>query len=233
MGGEATAAGVRGIPIHERPCVLFDFDGTLADTKPGIVSVARQVLGEFGMTEEQMGDLGRLVGPPFPKAFTMIYGVSPEEAERIGARYHDVYEALGPETHPLFPGIDALLRALLAHGRRLAVATSKGQDMALRFMADDGIDDVFEVVAGKTDPAHSDKASLVARALRELGCAPGEAVMVGDRLYDVEGAHANGVPCVGAYLGGTAPAGELERAGADVVVRSVAELGSVLMGPRA
>lgn len=220
-------------PISQRPCILFDFDGTLANTAPGIVDIARQVLGEFGMSEAEMGDLTRLVGPPFPAAFSQIYGMSPERAEQVGARYREVYRSLGPETHPLYEGIFELLHDLAATGRRLAVTTSKGRDLALRFLADDGVADVFEVVVGKVDPAKSDKPRLVARTLEVLGCPACEAVMVGDRLYDVEGAHANGVTCVGVRYGGTAPEGELEEAGADVIVRTAAELGDVLMVSRA
>ena len=230
---ERTDAPHAASDFASRPCVLFDFDGTLADTKAGIMSVARTVLSELGMTEAEMGDLSRLVGPPFPAAFTQIYGMAPEEATRVGERYSELYAQLGPETHPLFDGIADLLRELKAAGRRLAVTTSKGQGTALRYLTDDGVLELFDAVVGKVDPTQADKAHLVSRSLAELGCTAEDAVMVGDRHYDVEGAHAQGVPCVGVYLGGTAPEGELERAGADAVAHSVAELGRLLMGERA
>ena len=80
------------------------------------------------------------------------------------------------------------------------------------------------------DPKDVGKQALVTRALEELGCAPHDAVMVGDRFYDIEGACACGVASLGVYLGNTAEDGELERAGATAVARSVAEMRAILVG---
>ena len=217
------------LDLAGRHCVIFDFDGTLADTKPGIVATAVKVLRAWGMTDEQIGDAGRLVGPPFPRAYSDIYGVSPEEAVELARRYSEEYAKLGPESHALFPGMGELLRELRDRGRRLAVATSKHQEMAARFLEEDGVLGLFDVVAGKVDPAHADKATAVRRVLSGLGVGADDAVMVGDRFYDVEGARANGVPCVG-VLFGTATRDELEDAGAAAVVSSADELRSVLLG---
>lgn len=215
--------------LADRRCVIFDFDGTLANTKPGIVATATKVLRGWGLTDEEIGDAGRLVGPPFPRAYTDIYGIAPADAEELSRRYSEEYRKLGPQSHELFDGMRELLEELRAHGRRLAVATSKHQEMARRFLEDDGVLGLFELVAGKVDPAHADKANAVRRALAGMGASADEAVMVGDRLYDVEGARANEVPCVG-VLFGTATRAELEDAGAVAVVESVAGLRRVLLG---
>ena len=111
--------------ISERKYVLFDFDGTLADTMPSITSTAREVLREWGMTDDEIGDTKRLVGPPFPAAFSMVYGVSEDDAAEITRRYRAIYNVQGPETFPLFDGMGELLDVLRANGRHLAVATSK------------------------------------------------------------------------------------------------------------
>ena len=215
--------------LRERPCVLFDFDGTLADTKPGIIATATKVLREWGMTDEEIGDPGRLIGPPFPRAYTMIYGVSEADADELCRRYRAEYAKLGREAYGLFDGIEPLLRDLRRQGRRLAVASSKREDFVKRMLFEDGVADAFDAVIAQTDPARADKASLISDALAALGCSPGAAVMVGDRSYDVEGARANGVPCVG-VLFGTATRRELEDAGAAAIVTSVAELRRVLLG---
>ena len=62
-----------------RPVIIFDFDGTLADTEGHIVAAATRALSEAGFTPEQMGDVSRVVGPPYPGAFAAVYGVSEEE----------------------------------------------------------------------------------------------------------------------------------------------------------
>lgn len=217
-------------PLSERPCVLFDFDGTLADTKPAIVDTARRVLREWGMTDEQIADPGRLVGPPFPAAFSIVYGMSDEDAAEVTRRYRAIYAKLGLETHMLFDGMAELLYSLKAAGKRLAITTSKREEMAHTMLADNGVEQLFDVIVGQIDPTRADKTTLLGDTLAALGCSADEAVMVGDRFYDVEGAVANGVPCVGVYLGGTAPEGELEAAGAAACAHSVEGLGKVLLG---
>lgn len=217
-------------PLSERPCVLFDFDGTLADTKPAIVDTARRVLREWGMTDDEIADPGRLVGPPFPAAFSIVYGMSDEDAAEVTRRYRAIYAKLGLETHMLFDGMAELLQSLKAAGRRLAITTSKREETAHTMLADNGVEQLFDVIVGQTDPTRADKTTLLGDTLAALGCSADEAVMVGDRFYDVEGAAANGVPCVGVYLGGTAPKGELEAAGAAACVHSVEGLGKVLLG---
>ena len=217
-------------PLSERPCVLFDFDGTLADTKPAIVDTARRVLREWGMTDDEIADPGRLVGPPFPAAFSIVYGMSDEDAAEVTRRYRSIYAKLGLETHMLFDGMAELLYSLKAAGKRLAITTSKREEMAHTMLADNGVEQLFDVIVGQTDPTRADKTTLLGDTLAALGCSADEAVMVGDRFYDVEGAVANGVPCVGVYLGGTAPEGELEAAGAAACAHSVEGLGKVLLG---
>lgn len=217
-------------PLSERPCVLFDFDGTLADTKPAIVDTARRVLREWGMTDDEIADPGRLVGPPFPAAFSIVYGMSDEDAAEVTRRYRAIYAKLGLETHMLFDGMAELLYSLKAAGKRLAITTSKREEMAHTMLADNGVEQFFDVIVGQTDPTRADKTTLLGDTLAALGCSADEAVMVGDRFYDVEGAVANGVPCVGVYLGGTAPEGELEAAGAAACAHSVEGLGKVLLG---
>lgn len=226
----SVAAPVVVPPLSKRPCVLFDFDGTLADTKPAIVDTARRVLREWGMTDDEIADPGRLVGPPFPAAFSIVYGMSDEDAAEVTRRYRAIYAKLGLETHMLFDGMAELLHSLKAAGKRLAITTSKREETAHTMLADNGVEQLFDVIVGQTDPTRADKTSLLGDTLAALGCLADEAVMVGDRFYDVEGAVANGVPCVGVYLGGTAPKGELEAAGAAACVHSVAELGKVLLG---
>lgn len=228
--GARAAAPVVVPPLSKRPCVLFDFDGTLADTKPAIVDTARRVLREWGMTDDEIADPGRLVGPPFPAAFSIVYGMSDEDAAEVTRRYRAIYAKLGLETYMLFDGMAELLQSLKAAGKRLAITTSKREETAHTMLADNGVEQLFDVIVGQTDPTRADKTTLLGDTLAALGCSADEAVMVGDRFYDVEGAAANGVPCVGVYLGGTAPKGELEASGAAACAHSVAELGKVLLG---
>ena len=84
-----------GEDVASKALVIFDFDGTLVDSMPGIIRTARSVMHEHGWTDEALGDMRRLVGPPFPAAFTEVYGASPEEAMRITEEYRAIYQNLG------------------------------------------------------------------------------------------------------------------------------------------
>lgn len=213
-----------------RRLVIFDFDGTLANTVPVIVRTARTVLARHGLTDDDMGDLTRLVGPPFPQAYSLVYGFSEDEAAQITAEYRAIYRAIGPEAWPLFDGIVDLLSRLRAAGRLTAVASSKQMPMVRTALADNRIADLFDLALGKSSDAEGDKVALIARTLRELGVSADGAVMVGDRHHDVEAAAACGVPCVGVTYGGTGTVEELMGAGACACADTVEELGRVLLG---
>ncbi|MEE1273496.1 MAG: HAD hydrolase-like protein [Olegusella sp.] len=210
--------------IAHRPCIAWDFDGTLGDTLPAIVETARTVLLGFGMRPDELGDLSRLVGPPFPQAFSQVYGLSEADAAEVTRRYREIYNTLGAEAWPPFPGVPELLADLRKDGRTLVVASSKRTPLLRRCVSDGGMADDFACIYGKNTDAAVSKADTVLAAVREAGFTPDDAVMVGDRHFDIEAAHEAGMPGIGVYFGDTAPAGELEAAGADAVVHSVGEL---------
>lgn len=213
-----------------RRVVVFDFDGTIADSMPSIVATATRVLTDWGLPPERMADVPKLVGPPFPQAFSMVFGMSDADAREVTGRYREAYERLGASAWPAFPGMAELLDGLRAAGRTLAVASSKRTRLLRRGLTDQGLIGRFDVALGKESDAPQTKARTLAEVLRRLGASPDEAVMVGDRFYDVNAATACGMPCVGVTYGRTAPRSELEQAGACAVARSVGELGRVLLG---
>lgn len=211
------------------PAVFFDFDGTLVNTIDSIRATGRRALMDYGLTEEEVGDVNRIIGPAFPGAFSEVYGLTEEDAAWVTARYRELYREQGPEACAPYPGIVGLLDALRAQGRTAAVVTCKLTSLASAGAEAHGYLDRFGLVMGKADDTPTTKARLVAAALAELGLAPDQAVMVGDRKNDMEGARANGVLALGvAYGAGTAD--ELWEAGAQCVVDSVAALSDVLLG---
>lgn len=219
-----------GVDVTSRAVVLFDFDGTLANTVPTIIKTARTVLLRHGLTDETLGDVRRLVGPPFPQAYSLVYGFSPEEATQITAEYRAIYTKLGVEGWPLFEGMRELLEDLRAAGRRLGVASSKRMGLVAQALEDNGVADLFDVAFGKPSDDNISKAQIIESALDALGAAPDETVMVGDRHHDVDAATACGMPCVGVSFGGATRPGELEDAGACSVAGTVDELRRVLLG---
>ena len=214
------------IDIAQRPVVLFDFDGTVADTARAVMTSARKALHARGFSDEEIGDLRRMIGPPLRDSFHDFWGFSREEAEVVADEYRAYFDHLTPEDYPVFPGIRELLDALRARGQRLSIATSRKESGAQEMVAALGLTQFEQVVGMAPEKGRSVKADSIRDALRLMGMAPDDAVMVGDRRHDVEGAHAMGLPCIAIYSGGAVP-GEHESAGADCIVHSIAELAQV------
>lgn len=204
------------------PVVLFDLDGTLVDTGPGIMRAAQYALQSFGV-ERQWQTLTFFVGPPLEEAFAAFF--PPEQASAAVKKFREYYNATGWLECSLYPGIEACLQALRAAGKRLCVATSKPEAMALRVLEHVGLLPYFEAVCGALpdDPAAGKKAQVIGRVLLKADCAPEQAVMVGDRQYDVLGGHAVGLQTLG-VLYGYGSREELEQAGADGIAATPPEI---------
>ncbi len=218
------------LPICERRVVVFDFDGTIADTKASIMSTATTVLREWGIPERDLKRVGELIGPPFPQAYEQVFGLSHEDAVEVTRRYRDIYNYLGVEGWPAFPGIAELLADLKAAGKALTVASSKRSYLVRQGLEDNQLLDLFDSVRAKEHDGEATKADAIRASLVDVGATAGDAVMVGDRHHDVDAATACGIPCVGVLYGNTAEPGELEQAGAAAITATVDELRSVLLG---
>jgi phosphoglycolate phosphatase len=211
----------------ERRLVLFDLDGTLVDSAPGIGASIRVAAAELGLPEPTPAQLRAMVGPPLQDGFALTFGLSGDDVDRAVLAYRAFYSAGAMLDAPAYPGIPELLAELRAGGATLAVATSKPETFAVQILAHVGLLAEFAGVHGATlDGAVRHKAEVVAAA---LAAHPGgeRPVLVGDRAQDVLGAREHGLPCIGAGWG-PAPDGELTAAGAAVVVGSPAEVPAAL-----
>lgn len=211
--------------------VLFDLDGTLVDSRPGIVAAINATLRALGEPERASSELERFIGPPLHETFaTLLAERSPDGTglDDIVAMYRARYRLAMVEGTTVYHGITALLDALAATGTPLAVATSKARPLAVPLLEGLGLAGRFRVIAGPVPPARDDKAQTIAQALAELGPAAGDApVMVGDRHHDIAGARAHGLRAIGVTWGFGGEA-ELRAAGADAVAADPAALGALL-----
>ena len=208
--------------------VLFDLDGTLVDSGPGIRASVRHAAATVGIDEPDAEALRALIGPPFPRAFVDVLGVDAGTADAMMSAYRDVYGRSGLYDVTVYDGIRALLDGLREAGDRLAVTTSKPDVYAREVVRHVGLAERFDggVHGATLDGSVEGKAAVVALA---LAAHPGRAVraLIGDRDHDVLGARAHGLDCVGAAWGFGGRA-ELERAGAAVVAASPAEVPAAL-----
>ena len=207
--------------------VLFDLDGTLTDSGLGIkrcVQYATKKALGFEETREEV--LRSFVGPPLLDSFLKYDGVTREDAERAIAAYRERYKVKGIYENTLYPGVAEMLKAIRAKGCTIALTSSKPELYCRQILGFFHIAEYFDCIVGAPmDESRADKRSMIARTLLQLGKQNDRqsVVMVGDRCFDVEGAHAEGISSVGVRYG-YAPAGELERAKPDAIVSSVQEL---------
>ena len=209
------------VPSLEGRLVLFDLDGTLVDSSPGIWASVRAAAVALALPEPTADQLRAMVGPPLQDGFALVLGVPPADVDRAVAAYPTHYAAGAMLAVTVHEGIRSMLAALRAAGAVLTVATSKPAPFAMRVLEHTGLLPAFADVHGATlDGAvrHKDQVVGAALAAHPSGRRP---VLVGDRSHDVLGAAAHGLPCIGAGWG-PAEDGELDVAA--VVVATPAEV---------
>lgn len=208
--------------------ILFDLDGTLTDPMEGICKAAAKGLERFGI-EADYHELTFFIGPPLMDTYCEHYGMTKEQAQEAIKAFRAYFQPTGIYENEIYPGIEELLQQLTEKGCVLAMATSKPEAFADIILRHFGIRQYIQVLAGATmDEKRTRKEEVLAYALEQLAIPDlSEAVMVGDRCYDVEGAKAFGLDSVGVLYGyGTRQ--ELETAGASRLAESVEELGKIL-----
>jgi phosphoglycolate phosphatase len=208
--------------------VLFDLDGTLSDSAPGILGALRTAFAEAGLDWVDERTARSLLGPSFWQSLPPLVGE--HRVVEVVASYRAHYVQGGAMLDTVrYDGVLQTLQALAGEGFRLAVATSKPEPHALQIVAHLGLAEFFETVCGDTlDGGRDSKALVVGEALRRLGNPdPSTVLMVGDRSHDVLGAAAHGVGCAGA-LWGYGSADELRAAGALRLCERPAEVLDVL-----
>lgn len=209
--------------------VLFDFDGTVADTGEGIRKSVAYSLQKLGQPPLDEATLSRFIGPPLHDSYIEYCGMSSDEAEAAIAAYRERYVDIGLYEAHLYPGMAALLRGLKRAGAWVAVASAKPTFMLERLAKHFGIDKYLDAISGTGLGRHSaDKQDLILSALPE-GANPADACMCGDRRFDIEAAVALGMAGFGADYGYSVP-GELAGAGAGEVFNSVPEMAEALLG---
>lgn len=204
--------------------LLIDLDGTLIDSRPGIAASLEAALRALGHTPDPAFDITPMIGPPLPSVIGRVLALYNDDRVDIGIdAYRAHYGDVGLHQFTLYPGIAETLPAL-AERRRCFVVTSKRSLYARRIIEKLGYTTMLGGVYGtEADGSLDDKADLIAAVLHKEDLDPSETIMVGDRLHDIHGAHANGLRAVG-VLWGYGSRAELEQAGADTLVSGPAEL---------
>lgn len=173
--------------------VLFDVDGTLLDSAPGIISTIEESLQQLGVPGPY-GDLHRFVGPPLRKTYAEFFTQETqiEEAVRI---YRKSYEKRGSHECSIYPGVQEMLTALKEAGVLLYTATAKATEVVAPILKEQGLTDYFDAVMGASmDRSRDTKPEVIRFVLQRPELAGKRVLMVGDRADDLEGASLCGIP---------------------------------------
>lgn len=213
--------------------ILFDLDGTLTDSGPGIMNAAAYAMEHYGLHADK-ALMRRFVGPPLVDSFRDFCGFSYEKAVEAIEVFREYYMARGVYENSVYPGVTEMLERLRGAGRRLAVATSKLESTAVLVLEHFELAGYFELIAGSLeDNTRIRKAEVVAFALDKLGVSDrSRALMVGDREHDVIGARKNGLDCLG-VLYGYGSREELVSAGAALTAADPQEAAEIIISSQA
>jgi phosphoglycolate phosphatase len=210
--------------------ILFDLDGTLTDSKAGIIKSAQYALESFGIEIENTDDLTQFIGPPLRQMFKELYNFNDTDVEKAVEKFRERYFSIGVYENEMYKGIDVLLGKLKDRSKTLFVATSKVTTLANTVLSHFKIYNYFSFVSGaEMNGDRSEKTEVIKYALEQKnitdlsGC-----IMIGDRKHDILGAKTFGMKSVG-VLYGYGGFEELSEAGADYIVKDVNELSELLL----
>nr|WP_319489484.1 HAD hydrolase-like protein [uncultured Caproiciproducens sp.] len=214
-------------PIYD--LIIFDLDGTLTNSEPGITSSVKYALEKMGQPVPELSILRKFIGPPQWESFVKYCGLSDEQTTQAVENYREIYNVTGAFENKPYPGIIELLQTLRDAGATLAVATTKPAKITARVLDHFDLTKYFAHVSGPDDSERNgDKSVLINSCLNACHVESARAVMIGDTLYDTVGARNAGTDFIGVLYGfGTQE--EMTAEGGKVFARDLSELKSMLL----
>ncbi len=205
--------------------ILFDLDGTLTDSGPGIMNGFKYAIEKMGRQPLDKNQLRKFAGPPLKDSFGGILGYSPEDTDRAIVLFREYYNKMGGVfENSVYPGIEKLLTELKEERKKLIIATSKNPHSTNTVLEHFGLKKYFDFVATGDDKDRPHKLEVIRYAVKQCGITDlSQAVMVGDRENDITAAKQIGIDSVG-VLYGYGDKEELENAGATYLAESVRDV---------
>lgn len=206
--------------------ILFDLDGTIMNTEEGITEGVRLALNHFSLPPLPLDVRRMFIGPPLRESFQKYCGVDAETAEQLLADYRVFYGKEGLHMAKPYPGIETLLKTLKEKGKELFVATAKPTGYSRIILEEWNLSGYFKEIVGAGFDKNFDSKDKIIGLAKSMATHE-EIVMVGDTVYDVEGARANGIPTIG-VLYGFGDHAALRDSKPRHLVETVAEIGGIV-----
>jgi phosphoglycolate phosphatase len=182
--------------------LIFDWDGTLADSVGRIVEAMQVAAERAGHAPSQEQAIKGIIGLSLAEAIHTLYPrLPPEQVERFRQHYADIYTALDQQPSPLFDGVVESLAAFRAEGYRMAVATGKARRGLDRVLKANGLERFFDITRAADETRGKPHPLMLEQILDHCGVEPGRALMVGDSAFDLQMASNAGMHCVAVGYG--------------------------------
>ena len=211
--------------------ILFDFDGTICDTSPGIFASMQKVCAHYNLSFG-LDTFAKMIGPPLQESFTKIFHLPESEVRNAIKVYRDYYAAEGMFLCEPYKGVQELIHELRANGMRIFVATSKPEEYTRKIIERKGLSELFDFVGGADmeEKSRIDKVDVINYVLDEnrISDKRESVLMIGDRFYDINGAHKANLKAAG-ILWGFGDRAEMEKCGADFIFETPQELQKFLI----
>ena len=211
--------------------ILFDLDGTLIDSSEGITKSTQYALAHYGIIENDLSKFYKFIGPPLVASFKKYYDFPEEQAVEAVAVYRERYNKIGLFECSLYPGVRECIEKLKAQGYLIGMASSKPEVSCCRILEHFGILELFDDVVGATFDGRIDTKEEV---LNEVMCRwsdvpKDEMCLIGDTMFDVEGANQVGIRTVAVNFG-FGNVQEMVEAGAVAVCDGMEKLPEIVAG---
>ena len=211
---------------------IFDLDGTITDSCPGILNAIRYALKKREIDEPSEEVLRSFIGPPLQQQFQTVFGLSEEEGAAMVSTYREYYGVKGIFENRVYDGVPEMLEKLRAAGVRVLMATSKPEKYAKRISEHFGFGRYFDFIGGACmDGARTVKHEVIEYVVLSCGISVDErnsTVMIGDRSHDILGAEKSGLHSIG-VLYGYGSIEELKEAGAEVTALHPSDITAIVV----
>ncbi len=181
--------------------IIFDLDGTLADTSPGILNSIRYAQKMMDLPPITLEQMYSHVGPPMEESYHRNFGLTGEPLRKAIAYHKEYAIKQGYKEIRLYDGIEELLSALKTSGYKTAVATLKAHSTALKIFESLNMTDKFDVIKGVDSEDPMTKAQLLQYCIEILNVSQERALLIGDSIYDAKGAQEAGIDFLGVTYG--------------------------------
>ena len=214
--------------------IAFDLDGTLTDPSPGLIEGFDYCFRKLGIKIEDKSSLRKYIGPSLYDEWQVDFGFTPDEANDAIMVFREYYNIYGWWDNVPYEGIHSVLARLRAAGKTLVLATSKPIETAKKVLNLFGLTEYFHYIGGAYSHKRDKKWEVLEDSLAAVGItldnkeALSHCILVGDRMYDAEGARVCGIDSLGVLYGhGTKE--EIAEAGFTLTAETVEDIYNILL----